>query len=499
MPAETVDDTQEAQLAHWLEGFAAARVLVVGDVMLDRYVSGEVRRISPEAPIPILRVQSRRRVLGGAGNVAQNIAALGALAALVGVVGTDAAADEIAAEIADQPAIAGRLIPVADRPTAVKTRFMAGSHQLLRLDEERADPISADVENLVLAAIAEALPDVGVVVLSDYGKGVLTDRVLAETIALARAAGKPIIADPKRALFHAYAGVDLITPNALEVSQATGIATTDDAHATNAGDAARAQAQAGAVLVTRSEKGMTLVRSGAPALHIPTRAIAVADVSGAGDTVVAALAVALDAGADLADAARIANAAAGIAVGKLGTATVLRAELADALHSYAGHTYQGHTLDSKIVDRPAATAQVAAWRRAGLKVGFTNGVFDLLHPGHIGGLTKARAACDRLVVALNTDASVRRLKGPTRPVQAEAARAIVMSALEAVDLVVLFDDDTPLEIISALLPDVLVKGADYQPHEVVGADIVAAHGGRLVLIPLEVGHSTTGLIARGKA
>ena len=496
MPAQSLDaeTVDEAHLAHWLEGFAAARVLVVGDVMLDRYVTGEVRRISPEAPIPILRVQSRRRVLGGAGNVAQNVASLGALAALVGVVGTDAAADEIAAEIAEQAAIAGRLIPVADRPTAVKTRFMAGGHQLLRLDEERADPISQQVEDLVLAAIAEALPDVGVVVLSDYGKGLLTDRVLAETIAMARAAGKPIIADPKRAQFHAYAGVDLITPNALEVTQATGISTVDDAHATQAGDAARIQAQAGAVLVTRSEKGMTLVRSGAPALHIPTRAIAVADVSGAGDTVVAALAVALDAGADLAGAARIANVAAGIAVGKLGTATVLRAELADALHSYAGHT-----LDSKIVDRPAAIAQVAAWRRAGLKVGFTNGVFDLLHPGHISGLTKARAACDRLVVALNTDASVRRLKGPTRPVQTDTARAIVMSALEAVDLVVLFEDDTPLEIIRALLPDVLVKGADYQPNEVVGADVVAAHGGRLVLIPLEDGHSTTGLIARGNA
>ena len=491
MPTQDNEQLAEDQLAIWLEGFGGARVLVVGDIMLDRYVSGEVRRISPEAPIPVLRAQARRRVLGGAGNVAQNVASLGALAALVGVVGDDPAATEIADMLAETPAIAGRLIPIAGRPTAVKTRFMAGGHQLLRLDEEVAEPIDAGTEDRVLAAIAEALPDVGVVVLSDYGKGVLTDRVLREVIAMARAAGTPVIADPKRADFTAYTGVDLLTPNALEVTQATGIATGDDDSAAAAGQAARAQAAAGAVLVTRSEKGMSLVWEGAAPLHVPTRARAVADVSGAGDTVVAALAVALAAGASLPQAAALANVAAGIAVGKLGTATVLRAELADALHSHAAHA-----LDHKVVDRETAIERVAAWRRAGLKVGFTNGVFDLIHPGHVRSLALARAACDRLVVALNTDASVRRLKGPTRPVQTETARATVMAAMEAVDLVLLFGEDTPLEIITALLPDVLVKGADYKPEDVVGADVVQAHGGRLVLIPLEAGHSTTGTIQR---
>ncbi len=489
-----LDAISEDQLAQWLEGFAGARVLVVGDIMLDRYVAGEVRRISPEAPIPVLRALARRRVLGGAGNVAQNVASLGALAALVGVVGTDPAAGEIAEMLGETSAIAGWLVSIADRPTSVKTRFMSGSHQLLRLDEEQAGPIDADAEDGVLAAIAEALPDVAVVVLSDYGKGVLTDRVLRETIAMARAAGKPVIADPKRADFAAYAGVDLLTPNAQEVTQATGIAAQDDASAAAAGQAARAQAGAAAVLVTRSEKGMTLVRGDAPPLHVPTHARAVADVSGAGDTVVAALAVALAAGASLAEAAALANVAAGIAVGKLGTATVLRAELADALHSRAAHT-----LDHKIVDRDTAVARIAGWRRAGLTVGFTNGVFDLIHPGHVSALAKARATCDRLVVALNSDASVRRLKGPSRPVQPEAARAIVMAAMGAVDLVLLFGEDTPFEVISALLPDVLVKGADYRPEDVVGADVVQAHGGRLVLIPLEAGHSTTGMIARSQA
>jgi len=483
-----LDPLSEPALAPWLDRFVDARVLVVGDIMLDRYVGGEVRRISPEAPIPVLRAQTRRSVLGGAGNVAQNIAALGGQALLVGVVGRDEAANEIAAIVAGTQAISARLVP-APRPSSVKTRFMSGSHQLLRLDEEVSDPVDADIEAALLEAIGAALPGVRVMVLSDYGKGVFTDRVLAAAIALAHRAGVVVLADPKRAHFGAYHGVDVLTPNVLEVSQATGITVPDDAGAAAAGEAARAQADAAAVLVTRSEKGMTLVRRAEPALHVPTQARAVADVSGAGDTMIATLATALAIGAPLPEAAALANVAAGIAVGKLGTATVLRSELTEALHS---HTDPAR----KILDRPAAIARVAAWRRAGLKVGFTNGCFDLLHPGHVGLLARARATCDRLVVALNTDASVRRLKGPTRPVQSETARATVMAALEAADLVVLFDEETPLEIVNALLPDVIIKGADYAPDQVVGAAEVIANGGRLVLVPLEVGHSTTNTIAR---
>ena len=483
-----LDPLSEPALAPWLDKFVDARVLVVGDIMLDRYVGGEVRRISPEAPIPVLRAQSRRSVLGGAGNVAQNIAALGGQAVLIGVVGRDEAAHEIATIVAGTQTISARLVPAA-RPSSVKTRFMSGSHQLLRLDEEVSDPVDADVEAALLAAIGAALCGVRVMVLSDYGKGVLTDGVLGAAIALAHRAGVMVLADPKRARFEAYHGVDVLTPNVLEVSQATSITVLDDEAAAAAGEAARAQADAAAVLVTRSEKGMTLVRRAEPALHVPTRARAVADVSGAGDTMIATLATALAVGAPLPEAAALANVAAGIAVGKLGTATVLRSELTEALHSHADPA-------RKILDRPAAIARVAAWRRAGLKVGFTNGCFDLLHPGHVGLLARARAACDRLVVALNTDASVRRLKGPTRPVQSETARATVMAALEAADLVVLFDEETPLDIVNALLPDVIIKGADYAPDHVVGAAEVIANGGRLVLVPLEVGHSTTTTIAR---
>lgn len=483
-----LDPLSEPALVPWLDGFVDARVLVVGDIMLDRYVGGEVRRISPEAPIPVLRAQSRRSVLGGAGNVAQNIAALGGQVVLVGVVGHDDAAAEIAAIIAATQVISGRLV-TAPRPSSVKTRFMSGSHQLLRLDEEVSDPVNAETEKALLDAIALALPGVRVLVLSDYGKGVLTDAVLVAAIGLARQAGVMVLADPKRAQFGAYHGVDVLTPNVLEVSQATGIAVLDDAAASDAGEAARLQADAAAVLVTRSEKGMTLVRRDLPPLHVPTRARAVADVSGAGDTMIATLATALAIGAPLPEAAALANVAAGIAVGKLGTATVLRSELSEALHF---HTDPAR----KILNRPAAIARVAAWRRAGLSVGFTNGCFDLLHPGHVGLLARARAACDRLVVALNTDASVRRLKGPTRPVQSETARATVMAALEATDLVVLFDEETPLEIVNALLPDVIIKGADYAPEDVVGAAEVIANGGRLVLVPIELGFSTTSTIAR---
>jgi D-beta-D-heptose 7-phosphate kinase/D-beta-D-heptose 1-phosphate adenosyltransferase len=315
--------------------------------------------------------------------------------------------------------------------------------------------------------------------------------VLAAAIAMARRAGKPVVADPKRRSFAAYHGVTAITPNELEVSQATGIEIVDDAAAVEAGQMSLDASGAGAVLVTRSEKGLTLIRHGCEPLHLPTEARAVADVSGAGDTLVAAFAVMLAHGVDIAEAALIANAAAGVAVGKLGTATVTQTELIAALHRQ-----ELLALDDKTLPLPAALQKVAEWRRGGIRIGFTNGCFDLIHPGHVRLLAKARAQCDRLVVGLNTDASVQRLKGPTRPVQTEMARATVMASIGAVDLVVLFDEETPLELISALRPDVLFKGADYRIDQVVGREIVEGHGGKVVLIDLERGHSTTGIIKR---
>ena len=459
--------------------------------MLDRYVLGDVRRISSEAPIPVLHAQSRRHVLGGAGNVAQNAAALGARAILIGVIGEDGPGHELTGTVAAEPRIADQLVRVAGRPTTVKTRFMSGGHQLLRLDEEVTDSLTADVEQQVLARFAAALSDSDVVVLSDYAKGVLTDTVLERALALSRAAGVRVVIDPKRARFGAYARADVLTPNALEVSRATGLEAASNEGAAQAGEAARQQADAGAVLVKRSEKGLTLVRRGAAPVHIPTRAQEVADVSGAGDTLVTAFALALAAGAAMPEAAALGNAAAGIVVGKHGTATVTHAELFDALHRT-----ELLAIDEKVADLDGALARIAVWRAGGLRIGFTNGVFDLIHPGHVRGLARARAQCDRLVVGLNSDASVRRLKGPDRPVQNETARATVMASIASSDLVVLFEEDTPQRLIESIRPDLLFKGADYRIDQVVGGEFVTSYGGRVALIPLEDGHSTTNTIRR---
>jgi D-beta-D-heptose 7-phosphate kinase/D-beta-D-heptose 1-phosphate adenosyltransferase len=404
-----VSSASDSELAHYVTRFASHAVLVLGDVMLDRYVIGEVRRISPEAPIPVLRAHERRSVLGGAGNVALNIASLGARALLIGVAGDDDAGAEIADLLSANDRIECRLVRDAARPTTVKTRFTSGGQQLLRVDEEATGPVDEATEQAVLDAYAAALARADAVILSDYAKGVLTDRVLTQAIALARAAGKPVIADPKRAKFTGYRGVTVLTPNEMEASQATGISIGDDERAALAGARAMEDAQAEAVLITRSEKGVSLIRRGHPPLHVPTRAREVADVSGAGDTLTAAVAIMMATGAALPDAASVGNAAAGIAVGKHGTAAVNHAELAEALRER-----ELMALDAKVAERDQARARVQAWRAAGLVVGFTNGCFDLIHPGHVRLLARARAACDRLVVALNTDASVRRLKAKPR-------------------------------------------------------------------------------------
>ncbi len=478
-------------LAAYLPRLPGCRLLVLGDVMLDRYVLGDVARISPEAPIPVLRAQAARSVLGGAGNVARNAAALGAEAVLVGLVGDDAAATEIAGVLAATPGLTDALLRAPGRATTVKTRFMAGVHQLLRLDEEETGAITPAQEAALLAAFARALPDCGVVVVSDYAKGVLTDAVLTRAIAAARAAGKIVVVDPKRERFEAYAHAGVLTPNVLELKRATGIACFDDAGAAAAGLAALEQAQAEAVLVKRSEQGLTLVRRDRPPLHLHTHALAVADVSGAGDTLVTTFALALACGGPMEEAATLANVAAGIVVGKPGTATLDQGELSDALHRH-----ELLAIDHKVADLDTALRRIAAWRAQGLRIGFTNGCFDLIHPGHVRLLARARAACDRLVVALNSDASVSRLKGPDRPVQTETARATVMASMASADLVTLFEEDTPANLIAAIRPDLLFKGADYRPDQVVGADTVTSYGGRVELIPLEEGFSTTGTIRR---
>jgi len=486
------EEIVNSTIAGLIPRFRGHTVLVLGDVMLDRYVSGEVSRISPEAPIPVLRVTGSRAALGGAANVAHNVAALGARAILIGVIGADDAAAEIERLVATAgDNIDARLFATPRRPTTVKTRFTRGSHQLLRVDDETVEPLDDESAAEIRRRFERALAECDIVVLSDYAKGVLCDRVLETVISLARTARRPLIADPKRASFKAYRNVTVLTPNAHEVTQATGVDASDDDGAETAARIALDAAACEAVLVTRSENGLTLVRRGMPALHLPARVQEVSDVSGAGDTFVAALAAALACDEDLVKATHLANVAAGISVSRPGTAVVSGRDLAEELRRR-----KLIASDEKVMELEAALQQIVEWRRHGLRIGFTNGCFDLIHPGHVYLLARAQTACDRLIVALNTDASVRRLKGPERPIQHEAARATVLSSLASVDLVVLFAEDTPLSLIEAIRPDVLVKGADYSPDQVVGADIVRRNGGQVVLVDLLAGQGTTATIAR---
>ena len=468
-------------------------IAVVGDVMLDRCIYGDVERISPEAPVPVVRHRQTRSMLGGAGNVARNIAALGSRAVLLGLRGRDAASAELASLIAAEEGLADRMVESPSRPTTCKMRVIAGNQQVVRVDDEVAAPLDAGESAALAEALAAALPDCAALILSDYGKGVLTRPVVETAIAAARAQGILVLADPKSDDFAHYAGVDLITPNARELARATRLPTATEGEVVAAARAAMAASRIPAVLCTRAEKGMTLVTAEGRVASVPAEAREVFDVSGAGDTVIATLALALAAGHPLPDAMRIANAAAGIVVGKLGTATVTAEELAHALHVQG----QAGLTDEVLLDTASAVRLVRGWRDHGLRVGFAHGCFDILHAGHVALLAAARRRCDRLIVGLNTDESVARLKGPSRPVNTLADRAAVIAALSVVDGVVAFAEDTPLELIRALVPDVLVKGGDYTVDHVVGADIVQAAGGEVALIDLEPGRSKTEMLGLG--
>jgi D-beta-D-heptose 7-phosphate kinase/D-beta-D-heptose 1-phosphate adenosyltransferase len=482
--------------ASWVGEWRGLKIFVLGDVMLDRFVYGTVARISPEAPIPILHRQSETSMLGGAGNVARNIVALGGEALLVGALGADAEGDLVAGPLISSDRIESRFLRAADCPTTAKTRYVSGGQQIMRLDvERRFHPSAQDIET-ICGWLLEAMADVSAIVLSDYAKGVLVPTLIRRVIGMARARAIPVIVDPKSRDVARYAGATVLTPNAAEAAAVAGVERLDDGDAGMAAKILRERAQVDAVVVTRGAQGVTVYDPddpGGSVAHAPTAALEVFDVSGAGDTLVAALALALGAGASVKTAARIGNAAAGVAVGKRGTAIVQARELSAAL----GGARAGD--DPKIVDNERAAAIVRDWRGHGLKIGFANGCFDLIHPGHIELLRRSRAACDRLIVALNTDASVRRLKGETRPVQNERARAAVMAAIDCVNLVTLFDEDTPIRLIERLTPDCLIKGDDYIVETVVGADFVRSYGGSVILVPLERGHSTTSIIARASA
>jgi D-beta-D-heptose 7-phosphate kinase / D-beta-D-heptose 1-phosphate adenosyltransferase len=489
-PAEPAPPEPESDLLAAVRLLGRTSVLVVGDVMLDRYIYGEVERISPEAPVPILAIEREVSMPGGAGNVVRNLTALGAAVAFISVVGDDQAGSDLTALIGGQPNIEPWLLVQSGRITTLKTRYLSAGQQLLRADREETSPVQPRLAERLMRIARDAMAATSVTVLSDYRKGLMTGELPAQLIAAAREAGRPIIVDPKGPDYSRYAGADVIMPNRTDLAEATGMRADTEAAIVAAATALRRRHGFGAVLVTRGNDGMTLVDN-AGALHFPAEAAEVYDIAGAGDTAAATLAAGLAARLSLPVAVRLANIAAGIVVGKVGTAVARQADLLAALSPVGG------TL-RKIASRDAAVEHVQRWHHKGWRVGFTNGCFDLLHPGHLRLLEEAREACDRLVVGLNSDASVRHLKGAGRPVQPEAARAAVLASLASVDLVTVFGEDTPEALIAALRPDLLVKGANYTLDQVVGAEMVRGWGGRVMLVDMVPGHSTNATVERAR-
>jgi D-beta-D-heptose 7-phosphate kinase/D-beta-D-heptose 1-phosphate adenosyltransferase len=470
-------------------GFARLKVLVVGDLMLDRYILGEVDRVSPEAPVPVLRHAQRYERAGGAANVAMNLAGLGCEALLAGFWGSDAEQAELAGML-EKAKIDMAGVVTTTRPTISKTRIVGGRQQLLRLDIESSDPPTAQEQQWLRERAEQLATKVHAVVLSDYAKGALSRDLCEAVIRAARAAGVPVLVDPKTSDLSMYSGATVVSPNLKELSQATGIAAhkTDDLLA--AGEAQRREHELAYLAVTMSEKGIRVLRDGGT-FYSPARAREVFDVSGAGDTVIAVMAAAMAGGLAMETAVELANLAAGIVVGKVGTVPVAAHELVAALTPSSGVT-----AGEKILDRERLLKRAEEWRSAGETIVFTNGCFDLLHVGHITLLEDCRRFGSKLVLGLNADASVQRLKGPTRPIVGENERSRVMASLAAVDAVVLFDEDTPLELIRLLRPHVLVKGGDYTVETVVGHEDVIADGGRVEIVPIVEGFSTTKLVKK---
>ncbi|GAC1030032.1 bifunctional D-glycero-beta-D-manno-heptose-7-phosphate kinase/D-glycero-beta-D-manno-heptose 1-phosphate adenylyltransferase HldE [Pseudomonas sp. No.21] len=462
--------------------FDLAPVLVVGDVMLDRYWHGGTSRISPEAPVPVVRVDQIEDRPGGAANVALNIAALGAPAALVGVTGEDEAAASLLASLG-AAGVDARFQRIATQPTIVKLRVMSRHQQLLRMDFE--EPFETDAEALAVE-VERLLSGVKVLVLSDYGKGALKNH--QALIQAARRKGIPVLADPKGKDFGIYRGASLITPNLNEFETIVGRCA-DEADLVAKGAQLMRELDLGALLVTRGEHGMTLLRPDQPALHLPARAREVFDVTGAGDTVISTLAASLAAGEELPQAVALANLAAGIVVGKLGTAAISAPELRRAVQREQGSERGVLSLDQLLLAIEDARAH-------GEKIVFTNGCFDILHAGHVTYLEQARAQGDRLVLAVNDDASVSRLKGPGRPINSVDRRMAVLAGLGAVDWVVSFSEDTPERLLGQVKPDILVKGGDYGIEQVVGADIVKAYGGEVRVLGLVENSSTTAIVEK---
>lgn len=485
-----------ADLIDLVQRLGQPRVLVVGDVILDRYVWGDAERISQEAPVILLRADKREERLGGASSVATMLRALGARVALAGVIGADADAARVRQALTDLSIDHEGVVPAPDRPTTVKERYIGRAQhrhpqQMLRVDYEVRNAIVREVEDELAKVIAHQLRRTDLVLISDYDKGVCTPGLLAQTIAAARSCGLRVLADPIRGHdYRKYHGCSAVTPNRLEAGLATGrtIRTTDEAR--DAAAVLREQLDLEAAVVTLDKDGMVLAHRDGRRQVFPTRPRQVYDITGAGDMVLSVLGIALAAGADYDDAIRLANIAGGLEVEKIGVATVTRDEmLRDLLQP-------GPTGTHKLLPRDLLRYEIESRRRLGQRVAFTNGCFDVLHAGHIAYLNEARAQADLLIVGLNSDASVRAIKGNGRPVNSVADRTEVLAGLQAVDYVVIFDEPTPLTLIQELRPDVLVKGADYRKHEVVGGELVESYGGRVHLAPFRAGYSTTGIIEK---
>ena len=471
--------------------FNEVRLLVVGDIMLDRYHWGSVRRISPEAPVPVVQLQRTNETLGGAGNVAVNLTGLGCQVTLIGLCGRDQRAETLKA-LLDSKGVSHQLIADGSRPTVTKTRIMAHKQQVLRLDEEAVHAPAPEILQQIETRVTQELPHCQALILSDYGKGIYASAGLSTAlIDLARHQKRPVLVDPKGTDWQRYRQATCITPNTAELEAVVGQRLEEDeALLIDSAKIVRARFDLQWLLVTRGPRGMCLLGPDGHVSLIEAQAREVYDVSGAGDTVIATLAAALACDAPFEQAAHLANTAAGIVVGKLGTQPILNSELSTALHYNDDRHYFPYSA-AKICTLQGALAKVQEWRAAGDRVVFTNGCFDLLHPGHVSLLYQARALGDRLIVGLNTDASVRRLKGSRRPILAEHDRAAILGALACVDLVLHFDEDTPLELIRALRPDILVKGSDYSPEAVVGKSLVESYGGSVRLVQVAPGYSTS--------
>ena len=478
-------------LQHLLGLAPGRRVACVGDLMIDRFVYGEVSRVSPEAPVPVLARSRELMMLGASGNVARNVAAMGGEVSLVGLIGGDAEGAHAVRLVGEEAGVEGYLVTDPERPTTLKTRFVSGGQHILRVDLETNRPVAGEVEQRLVRTIRDAAKGAGAILLSDYGKGVVTEAVIAVCREAAAESGGRLVVDSKARSFARYGAVDMIKPNAAELGHATDMPTETDDQVAAALIRALELWEAKAILVTRASKGISLAVRGEPVRHFPTAAREVFDSSGAGDTTLAALGLALAAEVAIEEAIAFAQLASGVAVGKVGTATVSPDELIEA--ALSAHMAPA---EAKVSTPHRMVQEVARWRAKGLKVGFTNGCFDILHKGHVAYLSQARGWCDRLIVGLNSDESVRALKGEGRPVNDLESRALVLAGLGSVDLVVPFEEATPIRLIEAARPDLLVKGADYAKIEVVGHELVKSWGGEVKLAAIVEGYSTTAAIAR---